>query len=281
MSQEAVSIKALTIYPVKSCSGIQTQKINLTPRGASLRVGQQLIGDREWMFVSSEGQFLTQRTLPQLSLIRPEIKHESLYLCFNGNEIEIPLEAPLIGRRAVDVWSATVDCAIVDVQGIDLLAEFLGQKVQLVRFDQVAKRSANRGGESLGVETRFTDSQPYLVVNQASLQDLNSRMPSPVAMSRFRANIEVSGSAAFAEDRWQTLRASGVEFISSKPCSRCVMVNIDQENRTELVRRDSEVLKTLGQFRRQEKGIYFGQYFFSRSFGAEISLGDSLTAQMA
>ena len=56
---------------------------------------------------------------------------------------------------------------------------------------------------------------------QASLEDLNTRLEEPMAMNRFRPNIEVGGAEPWAEDGWQTLTIGGLTFHSVKPCDRC------------------------------------------------------------
>lgn len=62
---------------------------------------------------------------------------------------------------------------------------------------------------------------------QSSLADLNTRMPEPLPMNRFRPNLVVDDSVEpWAEDDWQALSVVGppdrkVEFLSLKPCSRC------------------------------------------------------------
>ena len=64
-------------------------------------------------------------------------------------------------------------------------------------------------------------------VVQSSLRDLNSRVPEPMDMNRFRPNIVIDDSMpAWDEDNWQTFTLGGepgraVNFHSLKPCSRC------------------------------------------------------------
>ncbi len=67
-----LTIASLHVYPVKSCRGIALAQAELTPRG--------LRHDREWMVVTPEGRFLTQRELPRLALIAPDIAGNELRL---------------------------------------------------------------------------------------------------------------------------------------------------------------------------------------------------------
>lgn len=62
---------------------------------------------------------------------------------------------------------------------------------------------------------------------QSSLRDLNSKVPEPMDMNRFRPNIVIDDSVApWDEDNWQSFTLGGapdraVTFHSLKPCSRC------------------------------------------------------------
>lgn len=102
--------------------------------------------------------------------------------------------------------------------------------------------------------TGFADGYPILIISEESLQDLNSRLDSPVPMNRFRPNLVVKGCEPFAEDTWKRIRIGGVEMALVKPCARCVVTTIDKET---LVK-SKEPLKTLGNFRQHKLGAIFG-----------------------
>src|SRR5256885_10708647 len=51
----------------------------------------------------------------------------------------------------------------------------------------------------------FADGYPLLVCSQASLEDLDRRLPRPVPIERFRPNIVLRGLPAWAEDSIDTL----------------------------------------------------------------------------
>ncbi|HPW08994.1 MAG TPA: MOSC domain-containing protein, partial [Burkholderiaceae bacterium] len=59
-------IARLFIYPIKSCAGIEVQEAVLLETG--------LEWDRAWMVVDEQGEFVTQRELPRMALIRPQLK---------------------------------------------------------------------------------------------------------------------------------------------------------------------------------------------------------------
>ncbi|MGB5104424.1 MAG: MOSC domain-containing protein, partial [Steroidobacteraceae bacterium] len=80
-----ISLAGLHVYPVKSCRGIALEEALLTETG--------LEHDREWMVVTPEGRFLTQRELPRLALIGTRLEQRSLWLSApHAAPLEVPLD---------------------------------------------------------------------------------------------------------------------------------------------------------------------------------------------
>ena len=271
-----VKIESLSIYPIKSCSEMKVSEFTLAEQGPEVSRGNQAVGDRQWMWVNSSGNLLTQREIPQLSLLRPDFDGDQFLIHFPNHKIQAISSDE---RKNVRVWGNEVNARLWHISDIEWVHQFLGQEAYLVQFDQSSKREATAKGEGLGVQTRFTDSQPLLVLNQDSLKELNVRMQESIPMSRFRGNIEISGAPAFAEDHWLSLKNDKLELKASKACGRCVIININQENKTDQVEKSPEALKTLAQFRKKENAIFFGQYFHTFSFGQTLKLGDELRIQ--
>jgi uncharacterized protein YcbX len=104
----------------------------------------------------------------------------------------------------------------------------------------------------------------FVQISEESLENLNSRMPSPLPMDRFRPNIVVKGGSPFDEDEWQNMRVLGtdVSLRGVKCCSRCKLTTTNQET-GEQGDTESEPLKTLRTFRtkpgRAPDEVYFGQ----------------------
>jgi len=69
------------------------------------------------------------------------------------------------------------------------------------------------------------------IVSQASLEAVARwfGLKHEQVRRRFRANIEVTGLAAFGEDRWYgaTVRVGAVEVTVVNPCARCVVPSRD------------------------------------------------------
>ena len=74
------TVTELLIYPIKSCAGIQVGEAQFLVSG----VVAQGVHDREWMLVTREGQFLTQREYPRMALLTPRIDGDAVEVTAPG-----------------------------------------------------------------------------------------------------------------------------------------------------------------------------------------------------
>lgn len=117
----------------------------------------------------------------------------------------------------------------------------------------------------------FADAFPFLLISQASLDDLNSRLAEPVPMNRFRPNLVLEGCNAYEEDTWAALRIGTVGFRVAKPCSRCTVETVNRETSI----RASELILTLGSYRTTGGKICFGQNLTHQAEGILV-VGDEV-----
>lgn len=240
----------LFVYPVKSARGIARSRVRVAATGFEW--------DRQWMLVNGKGTFLSQRTHPNLARIVPEITAEALLLRAEGAP---PLRVPLDTqgeRLAVRVWDDA--CAGID-QGAAASAwasRLVGETVRLVRASPDMERPANvKFAHSTPAPLAFPDGYPFLVCNQASLEDLNRRLARPIPIERFRPNIVLAGLPVWAEDRIDLLTVGSVTLRLVKPCTRCSIPSRDQvtgEASTDPV----PVLRKF-RFDRSLRGVTFGE----------------------
>ena len=118
-----------------------------------------------------------------------------------------------------------------------------------------------------GVEAQsaFSDQFPYLITSWESLEKLNTGLiknGSQVAeMDRFRPNIVVKGIDNLEKKTSQNLlcHKSGYDFGLRKPCKRCKIITINQDNGK--IDNPKEPLATLTSLRFSDeiKGAFFGQ----------------------
>lgn len=265
MSQYTVS--ELHYYPIKSCRGIAVDSALVTRRGLEF--------DRSLMLVDETGTFLTQRELPRMALIGTELLPqncgEMITLRAEGMDPFTFLTSNQGRQRQVSVWQSV--CEAVD-QGDEVarwFSDFLGDNVRLVRIaDEFQRELDARYRLREDDETAFADGYPVLLLAQASLDDLNQRLATPLPMNRFRPNIVVSGCEAYAEDNWKRIRIGNVEFAGVKKCARCKIITIDQAS----AEVGKEPLTTLANYRYMEdRGVMFGQNMIPVNGGA-IHVGD-------
>jgi uncharacterized protein YcbX len=258
-----ISVIGLYIYPIKSCSGSFIERAVIGSRG--------FVHDREFMIVDREGLFLTQREIPKLSLVKPEIKDGQVHLSAPGMPA-LEMEINTSGKADLEVTVWHDSCRAID-QGdkvANWLSDFISRTCRLVRLKDdfvrpVEKNYAKRVSDQVG----FADGFPFLLIGQSSLDDLNRRLPTPLPMNRFRPNIVISGSSAFAEDEWKKIKIADVEFDLVKPCTRCVITCVNQST-SEV---SKEPLKTLATFRQFGGKIHFGQNLVHANCG-NLSVGD-------
>ena len=248
-SDVTARIARLFVYPVKSCAGVELREALLTETGLDL--------DRAWMVVDAGGEFVTQRELPRMALIRPQLKVNEVVLRAPGmlalhlaiDTVEEPLR--------VRVWDDEVPAFDMGAVAAQWFTDFLGRPLRLVRFDPEFRRLSNTrwtgGAEALN---QFSDGYPVLVASTASLELLNTKLQArghaPVGMERFRPNIVLEGIEAHDEDRLDLMHIATddgeVQLRPVKPCPRCPIPDIDPAT----AESDPVVSDTLQGYRRNE-----------------------------
>jgi hypothetical protein len=253
----------ITIYPVKSFAGISLSSIKVD------RFGPQ--GDRRWMVVNAAGSFVTQREVPQMAQVAVAPGQERIRLECDGSTITVPVPGVGVPGRQVRVWDDLVISLDAGDNAAAWLSGHLAMKCRLVFMPEDTVRRVDGAYASEGETVGFADGFPLLLISQASLDDLNCRLPAPVPMNRFRPNLVISGCEPFAEDDWRRIRIGEMEFDVAKACSRCVIPSIIQET----AQRDPHINRTLASFRRINGQIYFGQNLLYQETG-QLRTGDSV-----
>jgi uncharacterized protein YcbX len=258
------TIARLFVYPIKSCAGVELQEAVLTDTGLDL--------DRAWMLVDRDGEFVSQRELPRMALIQPQLRHFDLVVRAPGMlalHLQIDtVEAACTAR----VWNDEVRAFDMGDLAAQWFSTFLAPGAtapwpyRLVRFDPDQRRLSNRDWTG-GVEAanQFSDGYPLLVVSQAALDGLNRRLQAAgataVGIERFRPNIVLGGLDEHDEDRLQTLQIATpdgeVVLTPVKPCPRCPIPDIDPRTAipgTEV----GDMLRTYRQDARVNGAVTFG-----------------------
>lgn len=260
------TIGSITIYPIKSMKGTALEKGVVTATGLEY--------DRRWLVVDGAGRFLTQREEPRLCLITPSVGPTDLTIAAPGMpDIALPLAESGGDTRTVTIWDDKVEAVMAPAAIGEWLSDFLGADYHLARIPDSSVRGVDPEYGRQGDRVGFADGYPFLVISQASLDDLNERLVSrgerALPMNRFRPNLVIDGSVPFAEDGWRRVRMGTVDFRVVKPCARCVITTTDQATGA----RDREPLRTLAGYRNRGGKVLFGQNACHDSEG-EVRVGD-------
>ena len=190
-------VRELWTYPVKGCRGIPVDEIEVTRMGVT--------GDRCFV-LWADGKLVDQIETPQLAALSAGTDAEGRVLRFEHPEkgsFEHSIAETGETREAQWVLDhfETVDQGD---EAADWLSAALGKAVRLVSpgpqwkvnfpIPQMARVHEQP-------KQRFYSASPVSLANQASLDDLNGRLESPVPMDRFRMNVIVDGLDAYEEDR--------------------------------------------------------------------------------
>ncbi|QGZ63667.1 MOSC domain-containing protein [Paraburkholderia acidisoli] len=263
------TVRALYVYPVKSCAAIALDRAQLDVQG--------LQWDRHWMVVDATGRFVSQREHAAMARIVPAFVENGVRLSMAGMRAMLLLPFAPRGNEAraqATVWKDTFEALDEGDEAAQWFSAALGVPVRLVRFAaDVTRLASKKWTHDEDAPTQFADGYPILVTSESSLADLNARLAAkgaqPVPMSRFRPNIVVDDvNDAFDEDFVDTLAietAPGAQEIVLrfvKPCARCPITTIDQQSGERDAQWPTEPLDTLAVFRadaRVDGGLTFGQ----------------------
>ena len=254
-----MKLTEINLYPIKSLRGTSVPEAVIRDHG--------LENDRCWMLVDGEGNKITQRECPRLSLLLPRVEDGRL-------RVEVPGISDIVVSRngsgwtdellTVDLWGHEHTGAVATDAVNRAFSDAIGMSCRLL---SLAQQNSDE------TQAPFHDDAPLLVISQSSLDELNRRLPSPVPMNRFRPSVVVAGSKAFEEDEWQRIAIGETEFTAVKQCVRCAITTIDQ---AEGEFRGPEPLKTLATFRRLEQNVAFGAYFRPLASGGKLRVEDEL-----
>lgn len=261
----ALQISELYIYPVKGLRGIGVMEADALEKGFRY--------DRRWMLTDKSGLFISQRESPGLALIQTSIVGDSLVISYKDSSIMVPLTEGYYSdkKETVRIWDDSVEARIVGSNFNEWFSDVLNMKVSFCFMPETAQREVEKkhGAQST---VSFADAYPYLIISQASLDNLNSRLDEPMPMNRFRPSIVVAGSTAFEEDSWGAFSAGDAIFNCVKPCARCQVPTINQETGIQ----GKEPLATLSKFRMHDNKVKFGMNTVLERPG-QVKIGDVIS----
>lgn len=261
-----LTISELYIYPIKSLGGISLKEATLTDRGFE--------HDRRWMLVDANNRFLSQREVAAMALLQVHLHEQGLFVQHKnkpGVNLLIPFEPTTGETIMVTVWSDRCRAQPVSAEADAWFSAQLEIPCRLVFMPASTQRRVDGRYAANKEITSFSDAFPLLLIGQASLNDLNSRLEQPLPMNRFRPNMVFSGGTPYQEDEMKQFAVGDITFFGVKPCARCAITTTDQQT----AKRAREPLKTLSTYRQRNNKIYFGQNLLFSGQGT-VRVGDAI-----
>uniref|UniRef100_A0A6J0T0T0 Mitochondrial amidoxime reducing component 2-like n=1 Tax=Pogona vitticeps TaxID=103695 RepID=A0A6J0T0T0_9SAUR len=274
------TVSDVVLYPVKSCRGFHVESAQVTELG--LRSGD--LRDRFWLVIKEDGHMVTARQEPRLVLITVNSKNGHLIL--NAPEMkELTIPAKLPKKNPVKncrVFSLDIEGRDCGDEAAHWFTNFLNsQPYRLVHFET---NMAPRKCENIKTPFRPTDEVPYsdcgpvLIISEASMEDLNTRLEKKVDLRNFRPSITVSGCGPYEEDTWDKIIIGDVEMKLVMQCGRCILTTVDPD--TGIIDR-KEPLETLKRYRMCDPALnhihksapLFGSFFGVDKIGT-VKVGD-------
>jgi uncharacterized protein len=269
----AIKVSELNIYPIKSCAEQRVSEAVVTPRGFE--------GDRIAMVVDANGKCCTSRDKDKAKLfhVHVDLDADKDIITLTSPAAYYPLEVDLnktapsgkITHNEAPGELQLVDYGNIAAAWLELATGIIGCRLTGIGEDYQRKVLVNASQGDVvptngDAPVSLADEAPFLLTNEASLDDLNRRLvargKSHVDMRRFRPNVVVSsgsGLAAWEEDTWSKIRIGPkVEFYVWQRCGRCIMTTIDRDS----LDRSGEPLATLNTFRESALG--------QRNFGMHL-----------
>ena len=181
------SVREIRLYPVKGLDPAITAEARLLPSGA-------LEWDRRFAMVDARGRFVNGKNFAASHRIR------AAFDLTGGGEVTLDGETFSLTR-----------------QGAGIAAWVSGRLGEPLEW---------REDTAMGFPDD-TDSPGPTLVSEASLDAVAAwfALDAGQVRRRFRANIEIAGLPAFAEDRWygSSIRVGGMAVSVVNPCARCVV----------------------------------------------------------
>ena len=261
-------LSEIWIYPVKSLPGIRLNSAVVNQRGFEW--------DRHWMLVNTDGTFVTQREKPEMALFSVRIEKDHLIIGSPGKQdLHIGLHETNARQMKVKVWNDAVNADLVSDEACNWFSDCLGEPLSLVKMPETEVRQVDQAYAQTDDQTGFSDGFPFLLLSQASIDDLNDKIEDKtqqMTVERFRPNLVVSDVAAYAEDQWRSVKINDITFRVVKPCSRCAITTVNPETGS----KGTEPLQTLAKYRREGNKVFFGQNVIHDSQGL-LKQGDLLS----
>lgn len=290
---EQARIKHIAIYPIKSGGRLELEEALLTPAGLETLNG---FPDHGLMIVrgtpddSGVHRFITQRDInskatkteptqsfAELALIKPQFIESELFLTWNGLQpVEVPREFDNTKVIDVSVWLHNGP-AIELHQLSEWTSDMLKFNVKVVSASGPWNRMTRQNYIVNKNPVRTQDGYSVHWFPMEDVSELSQYAGVNVPWTRFRPQIVVEGMPAQSVHQVFEGTIAGIPFVDAKPCERCQIPQIDQDNGKITNIRPLALLKNYKRWVKKDGdvGYIFGENMLPLDTG-RISLGDEL-----
>lgn len=233
-------ISELVCYPIQLCGPIKVNTLTCTNQG----VKDHLLRDRTFMVLTSRnGKFTTVRQYPKLVHIFPRFEDEDMILSAAGMpDIKVNVTKLFPGSTIkYAIWGKSDDSIDCGDEVANWISRFLVNEdfgMRLVFYPNVhpagevevkglsfltrSSRSFLKLTTKAETQTKpLPEEATYMLINESSIDELNTRLEKAVTPLRFRANFVVHGAQSWDEDNWKWIKIGHtVVFRYIKPCAR-------------------------------------------------------------
>ncbi len=261
-----MKLTQINIYPIKSLGGISLSSAMVEKRG--------LRYDRRWMLINSNNDFMTQRQYPKMALLQPSLEDRFLVINHKKEKItslKIPIQNHSNEEIEVPIWDDFCIALTISKEIDEWFSKTLNVSCRLVYMPDSTSRQVDPKYSPQEKIVSFADAYPFLIIGEKSLEDLNSRLVTPVPMNRFRPNFVFNGGEPFVEDIFNNFKIGTIPFQGVKPSARCVVTTVNQDTGE----KGTEPLATLSTFRKYDNKVMFGQNLIGHDEGI-VSVGDEI-----
>jgi uncharacterized protein YcbX len=222
-------------------------------------------------------------------LIKPKVEGEKITLeAPEMKSIELNFKQLHASKESVNVeiWGDKAECVDCGDQAAQWFSKFIlgeNEGLRLLFYPSSTPKPEIKDKNYLFEQAdqkdtgSLQDESSFMLMNQGSFDDLNTKIENKVKPLQYRPNFVVKGPAAWEEDNWKWIKiGETATFRTVQPCLRCIFTNIDPvsgERHPQM-----EPLKTLKTFRVFEniaKSPFFGIHLGVRQKGS-VKVGDAV-----
>lgn len=279
-------ISDLWIFPVKSCGPIKINEIGCGKIGPE---DGYFLRDRVFVVTRPDGEAVTARTYPKMVLISPKIEGAVLTLSAPGAkdlEINIAELYKSSNFATARIWgdeAKCVDCGDEAAQWFSKVILDVNEGFRFVFYPSSEPKPEIKNKNYLFEQADQKDSgslhdeTSYMLMNQGSFDDLNTKIDKAVSPLQYRPNFVVEGPAPWEEDSWTWIKIGDkTTFRNVQPCIRCIFTNIDPTTGERHPKSEPlTTLKTFRSFKKIAAGPWFGIHLGIREKG-NVKVGDAV-----